>query len=227
MVINPRRDIDIFLQLAQETNLTSVAVVVTHIHADFLSGARELAHATGATLYLSDEGDENWKYRGLEGFKARLLKDGDEWTIGNIRVRAVHTPGHTPEHITFLLYDGKEATDPIIAITGDFIFVGDLGRSDLLEEAAGIKGTAEPGARKLYQSLVRFSEQPDHRQNWPGHCAGSAGGRAWVAGAACAVASGATGGGRRGGRAQSPTTTRGSSSRLCWQPSPTRRPTSP
>jgi hydroxyacylglutathione hydrolase len=178
MVIDPRRDIDVYLKLAQETKLTIVAVGETHIHADFLSGARELAHSTGATLYLSDEGDENWKYRGLEGFKVRLLKDGDEWLIGNIRVRAVHTPGHTPEHITFLLYDGKEATDPMIAITGDFIFVGDLGRSDLLEEAAGIQGTAEPSARKLYQSLVRFIQQPDYLQIWPGHGAGSACGKA-------------------------------------------------
>jgi Zn-dependent hydrolases, including glyoxylases len=103
MVIDPRRDIDVYLRLAEQTKLRIVAVGETHIHADFLSGARELAHATGATLYLSDEGDENWKYRGLDGFKVRLLKDGDEWLIGNIRVRAVHTPGHTPEHITFLI----------------------------------------------------------------------------------------------------------------------------
>ncbi|MCS6918421.1 MAG: MBL fold metallo-hydrolase, partial [Fimbriimonadales bacterium] len=178
MVIDPRRDIDIYLQLAQQTKLNIVAVGETHIHADFLSGARELAHATGATLYLSDEGDENWKYKGLEGFKVRLLKDGDEWLIGNVRVRAVHTPGHTPEHITFLIYDGKEEPDPIIAITGDFMFVGDLGRSDLLEEAAGIAGTAEPGARRLYQSLVKFIEQPDYLQIWPGHGAGSACGKA-------------------------------------------------
>ncbi|CUU34926.1 MAG: MBL fold metallo-hydrolase [Armatimonadetes bacterium] len=178
MVIDPRRDIDVYLNLAQQTRLKIVAVGETHIHADFLSGARELAHATGATLYLSDEGDENWKYRGLEGFSVKLLKDGDEWHIGNIRVRAVHTPGHTPEHITFLLYDSSDLSDPVIAITGDFIFVGDLGRSDLLEEAAGIQGTAEPGARALYKSLVRFLEQPDYLQIWPGHGAGSACGKA-------------------------------------------------
>jgi hydroxyacylglutathione hydrolase len=177
MVIDPRRDIDVYLELAQETNQNIVAIGETHIHADFLSGARELAHATGATLYLSDEGDENWKYRGLDSFKVRLLKAGDEWLIGNVRVHALHTPGHTPEHITFLLYNGKEVTDPLIAITGDFIFVGDLGRSDLLEEAAGIRDTAEHGARKLYQSLVRFIELPDYLQIWPGHGAGSACGR--------------------------------------------------
>lgn len=178
MVIDPRRDIDVYLQLAQEHKLKIVAVGETHIHADFLSGARELAHATGATLYLSDEGDENWKYKGLEGFNYRLIKDGDEWFVGNIRVRAVHTPGHTPEHITFLLFDGKEETDPIIAITGDFMFVNDLGRSDLLEEAAGIMGTAEPGARRLYHTLVKFLENPDYLQIWPGHGAGSACGKA-------------------------------------------------
>jgi hydroxyacylglutathione hydrolase len=208
MVIDPRRDIDVYLQLAQETKLNIVAVGETHIHADFLSGARELAHATGATLYLSDEGDENWKYRGLEGFEARLLKDGDEWLIGNIRVRAVHTPGHTPEHITFLIYDGKDAPDPMIAITGDFIFVGDLGRSDLLEEAAGIQGTAEPGARSSTRASCASSSSPTTCKSGLGTAQVR---RVARRSARCLPPRSATRNGTLGGRAPSPPTTRSSS----------------
>ncbi|MFQ3610706.1 MAG: MBL fold metallo-hydrolase [Fimbriimonadales bacterium] len=179
MVIDPRRDIDVYLQEAQKHDLRIVAVGETHIHADYLSGARELAHATGATLYLSDEGGEEWSYRGLDGFTVRRVKDGDEWTLGNVRIRAIHTPGHTPEHISFLVYDGLEAQEPLLAITGDFVFVGDLGRPDLLEKAVGQTGTAERGARQQYQSLnQKFLALPDYLQIWPGHGAGSACGKA-------------------------------------------------
>ncbi|MEN3000975.1 MAG: rhodanese-like domain-containing protein [Armatimonadota bacterium] len=179
MVIDPRRDIDVYLEEAQRHGLRIVAVGETHIHADYLSGARELARATGATLYLSDEGDEDWKYRGLEGFSVRWLKHGDEWFIGNLKVRAIHTPGHTPEHITFLLYEHREAKDPFIALTGDFVFVGDVGRPDLLELAVGQRGTAEKGARQQFRSLAeRLLTLPDYLQIWPGHGAGSACGKA-------------------------------------------------
>lgn len=159
--------------------LLITAIAETHIHADYLSGARELARATGATLYLSDEGDENWKYKGLEGFPHILLKDGDEFRVGNIRVRAVHTPGHTPEHLSFLVADGAVTDEPLLFLTGDFVFVGDVGRPDLLEEAAGIRGTAEPGARRMFKSLKeKFLTLPDHVQVWPGHGTGSACGKA-------------------------------------------------
>ncbi len=179
MVIDPRRDIDVYLEEAQKHGLRIVAVSETHIHADYLSGARELAHATGATLYLSDEGDENWKYKGLEGFSVRWLKHGDEWLIGNLKVKAIHTPGHTPEHLTFLIFESADATEPMIALTGDFLFVGDVGRPDLLEEAVGLKGTAEVGARLQFKSLTeRLAELPDYLQIWPGHGAGSACGKA-------------------------------------------------
>lgn len=179
MVIDPRRDIDVYLEEAQRHGLRIVAVGETHIHADYLSGARELAHATGATLYLSDEGDENWKYSGLEGFSVRWLKHGDEWRIGNVKVQVVHTPGHTPEHITFLLFEHANASEPLIALTGDFVFVGDVGRPDLLEQAVGLKGTAEAGARLQFRSLAeRFLALPDYLQIWPGHGAGSACGKA-------------------------------------------------
>ncbi len=179
MVIDARRDIDVYLSEAEQRGMQIVAVGETHIHADYLSGARELAYATGATLYLSDEGGDEWRYRGLDGFRTRLLKHNDSWMIGNLRVQAIHTPGHTPEHITYLLYESKEAVEPVLAITGDFMFVGDLGRPDLLEEAVGEKGSAELGALRQFQSLSeRFLSFPDYLQIWPGHGAGSACGKA-------------------------------------------------
>ncbi|RIH89424.1 MBL fold metallo-hydrolase [Calidithermus roseus] len=179
VVVDPRRDIDVYLAEAERNKLRIVAVTETHIHADYLSGARELAKVTGAKLYLSDEGDENWKYRGLEGFDYQLLKDGDEFRVGNVRIKALHTPGHTPEHLSFLVADGAVTEEPLLFLTGDFVFVGDVGRPDLLEEAAGLLGTAEPGARRMFKSLKeKFLTLPDHVQVWPGHGAGSACGKA-------------------------------------------------
>ena len=179
LVVDPRRDVDVYLEEAQQQGLTITKITETHIHADYLSGARELAKLTGAKLYLTDEGDENWKYSGLDGFEVELLKDGDVIKLGNISVEAVHTPGHTPEHLSFLVTDGAAATGPMMILTGDFVFVGDLGRPDLLEEAAGIMDTARPGAQRLYQSLKeKFLTLPDHIQVWPGHGAGSACGKA-------------------------------------------------
>jgi hydroxyacylglutathione hydrolase len=93
-------------------------------------------------------------------------------------VEARHTPGHTPEHVCFLVTDTPAAAGPWGILTGDFVFVGDVGRPDLLEKAAGIKGTMEAGAHTLFRSLQRFRALPDHRQVWPGHGAGSACGKA-------------------------------------------------
>jgi len=178
IVIDPRRDIQVYLDEARKNGMQIVAVSETHIHADYLSGARELAKATGARLYLTDEGDENWKYSGLEGFDYQLVRDGDQIKLGNITLTVVHTPGHTPEHISFLVQDGAAATEPGFILTGDFVFVGDIGRPDLLEEAAGILGTAEPGARRMFKSLQeKFLTLPDYVQVWPGHGAGSACGK--------------------------------------------------
>lgn len=175
IVVDPSRDIQAYLDLAAKNGMTIESVTETHIHADFLSGARELAEATGATLYLSDEGDENWKY----GFGDVKLHDGDEIKVGNLVLKAVHTPGHTPEHLSFLLTDGATTDEPGFFLTGDFVFVGDLGRPDLLEEAAGIKDTREVGAKQMFESLRKvFMQLPDYIQVWPGHGAGSACGRA-------------------------------------------------
>ncbi|HMQ55982.1 MAG TPA: MBL fold metallo-hydrolase, partial [Anaerolineae bacterium] len=178
LVVDPGRDIAPYLQTAQDNGMQIVAVTETHIHADFLSGARELAEQTKAKLYLSDEGDENWKYQFLDGYDHELVYDGSVFKVGNIKLEVLHTPGHTPEHISFLVTDTAGANQPIGIFTGDFVFVGDIGRPDLLEEAAGIKGTAEPGARRMFESLRRFRALPDFVQVWPAHGAGSACGKA-------------------------------------------------
>ncbi|HEX6598537.1 MAG TPA: rhodanese-like domain-containing protein [Gemmatimonadaceae bacterium] len=178
VVIDPNRDIAQYLAAAEAQELRITHVSETHIHADFVSGARELARRTGALLLLSDEGDADWKYAYAAEDGARLLKDGDHFMVGNIRLDVLHTPGHTPEHISFLVTDTTAGAGPWGILTGDFVFVGDVGRPDLLEKAAGVKGTMEAGAHALFRSLEKFRALPDHLQVWPGHGAGSACGKA-------------------------------------------------
>jgi hydroxyacylglutathione hydrolase len=175
IVIDANRDVDQYIEAAAQEGLRITHVTETHIHADYVSGSRELAHKSGGTLYLSDEGDADWKYAFAN--EGRLLRDGDRLQVGNIRVDVLHTPGHTPEHLSFLITDGAAADQPIAAVTGDFVFVGDVGRPDLLERAANIKGTMEVGARTLWKSLQKFSTREDWLQIWPGHGAGSACGK--------------------------------------------------
>jgi hydroxyacylglutathione hydrolase len=178
IVVDPNRDVDMYLRVAEANNMRIVGAAETHIHADYVSGSRELAERVGAKLYLSDEGDENWKYQFADQYDSVLLKDGDTFGVGNIKFEVVHTPGHTPEHISFLLTDGAKTDNPVGIFTGDFVFVGDIGRPDLLEEAAGLVGTADAGARQMYTSLQRFAALPDYLQVWPAHGAGSACGKA-------------------------------------------------
>jgi len=182
IVVDPERDVDRYVDLAASEGLRIVAVAETHIHADFLSGARELAAAIpGLRVYLSDEGDEAWKYAwpAADGVNVTWLRDGTTFQVGKIEFRAVHTPGHTPEHVSFVVTDfGGGATEPMGVLSGDFVFVGDLGRPDLLESAAGIAGAMEPAARRLFASTRRFLELPDFLQVWPAHGAGSACGKA-------------------------------------------------
>ena len=186
LLIDPERDIDQYLDLAEDEGVEITAVTETHIHADFLSGAREFAERFDTTLYLSDEGDENWKYEWAQNpktdggeYDVTWLHDGDTFHVGNIELTALHTPGHTPEHLSFLVQDTGGGADSAMGIvTGDFVFVGDLGRPDLLESAAQVEGAMEPSARSLYQSVQRFVDLPEHLQVWPAHGAGSACGKA-------------------------------------------------
>jgi hydroxyacylglutathione hydrolase len=178
LVVDPNRHLEPYLRAAEAEGLRITHVTETHIHADFVSGARELAHRAGARLLLSDEGGDEWRYRYAAEAGAELLRDGRTFCVGRLAIRVMHTPGHTPEHLTFLVTDGASATEPMGAITGDFVFVGDVGRPDLLERAARIAGTMEAGARQLFQSLRRLAPLPDYLQIWPGHGAGSACGTA-------------------------------------------------
>lgn len=185
VVIDPLRDVDQYLELAEANGLRIVATAETHIHADFVSGSRELAEQINAKVYVSDEGDADWKYQWLDqrigggSYDHQLLKDGDTFSIGNIELRVIHTPGHTPEHIVFLITDhGSGADAPIAMATGDFVFVGDLGRPDLLETAAGQAGAMAPSAQRLFTSIRRLDGIPDFVQVWPAHGAGSACGKA-------------------------------------------------
>ncbi len=185
LVIDPERDVDRYIQLARSHGLRITAVAETHIHADFLSGARELAEGVGAKVYVSAEGGDDWRSAWLHdkpgggSYAHHELRDGDQFRIGGIRVTAIHTPGHTPEHMVFMITDeGAGADAPIGMATGDFVFVGDLGRPDLLESAAGQAGAMEPSARRLFQSVRRLNDVPEFVQVWPGHGAGSACGKA-------------------------------------------------
>jgi hydroxyacylglutathione hydrolase len=185
IVIDPERDIDRYLALAAAHKLRITAVTETHIHADFLSGTRQLAEATGAKVYLSGAGGPDWQYQWLNqksdggSYNAQLVKDGDVIKVGNIELKVLHTPGHTPEHICFQLTDrGGGAADPMGLVSGDFVFVGDVGRPDLLETAAGVRGAATDSASSLFNSVRAFRALPDYLQVWPGHGAGSACGKA-------------------------------------------------
>src|SRR5690606_13526761 len=171
---DPKRDVDTYLDIAEKNNLKITHIAETHIHADYLSGTLELAALTGAQCYLSDEGGEDWQYE----FPHIGLKDGDQIPLGNLVFHVIHTPGHTPESISLLLVDAPATKEPVMLFTGDFVFVGDIGRPDLLENAAGLIGTKEAGARQMFRSLQHFLTLPDYIQVWPAHGAGSACGKA-------------------------------------------------
>lgn len=177
LVVDPNRNIEQYLQVASAEGLRIAHVTETHIHADFVSGARELAHSAKARLYLSDAGGADWKYQYAADSQAIPLRDGSCLRIGEIDLRCLHVPGHTPEHLVFLVTDTETAPEPMGAFTGDFIFVGDVGRPDLLERSVRAHGTMVEGARQLYRSLQRFRPLPDFLQIWPGHGAGSACGK--------------------------------------------------
>lgn len=178
LIVDANRDVSQYIGAARSAGLRITHVTETHIHADYLSGSRDLAALTGATLLLSAEGGQDWQYKFAREAGATFLQDGDTFAVGNVRIETMHTPGHTPEHLTFLVADTLQSTQQIGALTGDFIFVSDVGRPDLLEKVAGSEGSMRAGAKLLFESLRRFTERcPDWLQLWPGHGAGSACGK--------------------------------------------------
>jgi hydroxyacylglutathione hydrolase len=177
IVVDPNSDVAQYTRAAGSDRVRIAHVTETHIHADFVSGAHPLAKAAGATLHLSGEGSKEWGYTNAALERAEVLRDGSHIDVGQIRLRAIHTPGHTPEHLSFFVSDLARGQDPVGALTGDFVFVGEVGRPDLLERAAGAKGSTESSARDLFRSLGKLRSEPDHLQIWPGHGAGSACGK--------------------------------------------------
>ncbi|MGI8890949.1 MAG: rhodanese-like domain-containing protein [Chthoniobacterales bacterium] len=181
IIFDPERDIDRYREIAEHEDLKITAVAETHIHADFVSGAREFAESDPEIrLYLSGEGGSDWQSEWAKDLPhVTLLQNGDVFRVGKIEFKALHTPGHTPEHMAFLVTDvGGGANEPMAMLSGDFLFVGDAGRPDLLEQAAGKKGAQEEGAKELYQSLRTLVGLPDYLQVLPAHGAGSSCGKA-------------------------------------------------
>jgi glyoxylase-like metal-dependent hydrolase (beta-lactamase superfamily II) len=156
-VVDPQGEVRHYIDSAENNAMVITTVIETHIHADHRSSARELASATGATLYLGPGASV--------GYPHMVLDDGDVVEIGNRRIRAIHTPGHTSEHICLL-------GDDWYLLTGDTLFVGDVGRVDLLEDSSS-DTTVESRADELYRSLRKILELPDWIEVYPGHYAGS------------------------------------------------------
>ena len=164
-VIDPRRDVDAYVEWADLHNVRITAILETHVHADFVSGGRELALRTDAPVYTSRLGEQDFPHEPLD--------DGDEVRVGRLRLRAFWTPGHTPEHMSFLLLEAEDATDPVALFSGDFIFVGDVGRPDLLGEEQ-----RDALSNQLYESVAeRMAPFRDDLVIYPGHTAGSACGK--------------------------------------------------
>ncbi|HEX6569330.1 MAG TPA: rhodanese-like domain-containing protein [Acidimicrobiales bacterium] len=166
IAVDPRRDTDEILAAARDAGLTIELVVETHFHADFLSGHLELAAATGADIAIGSAGSTE--------FPSRALVDGDVIDLGGVQVEVLHTPGHTPESVSLVVRPAAGA-DPVAVLTGDALFIGDVGRPDLLS-SVGV--TADELGADLYRSVHRLLDLPDAALVLPAHGAGSACGKA-------------------------------------------------
>lgn len=177
IIIDPRRVLDEYADIADSEGFTITLATETHIHADFASGLRDAGRRFNATLLVSGEGSEDWQYSGMpEG--TEYLKNGHVIRVGSVELEVIHTPGHTPESISFVLTDrGAGSEEPMGMFTGDFLFVGDIGRPDLLEATANREGATKEGAIAMFRSLKKLDTYPDFMQIWPGHGAGSACGK--------------------------------------------------
>ena len=161
VVVDPLDDLEPYLQASRETGMRIVYVIDTHVHADHVSGGRRLADAVGAPYLVHESvgGPENSR-----------LRDAQEITVGNVTLRVLHAPGHTPEHICLLVTDRTRGPEPWFVLTGHTLMVGDMGRTELAT-------SAENGARALFDSATRLSQLPDFVEVCPGAFAGSVCGR--------------------------------------------------
>ena len=163
VVVDPLEDqVDFYVSEAQRLGLNVVYVIDTHLHADHISGARSLAEKTGAKYVLHSSAETNYDYLSVE--------DGDELFAGNTKLTFLHTPGHTPEHISIVVSDKRRADEPWFVLTGHTLMVGDAGRTELAV-------SVEEGAKDLYQSIQKITQLEDHIELFPGAFSGSVCGR--------------------------------------------------
>jgi hydroxyacylglutathione hydrolase len=160
--IDPVSDIETYAALAEATGMRIKYVIDTHVHADHVSGGRDLARLVGAEYLLHESVAWNGEKR---------IAEGDSVELGNVALRVLHTPGHTPEHVSLLVIDRTRSQDPWAALTGHTLMVGDMGRTELAT-------TAAEGAESLWLSAKRLRGLLDHVEVWPGAFSGSVCGRA-------------------------------------------------
>jgi glyoxylase-like metal-dependent hydrolase (beta-lactamase superfamily II) len=161
-VVDPLGDVASYLRMAEETGMRIRYVIDTHLHADHVSAGRQLAKAAGAEYVLFADANVN--------FRLYKVRDGDVLELGNVTVKVLHTPGHTPEHISLVVIDHTRSEEPWFVLTGHTLMVGDLGRTELAT-------SAEEGARNLFASVQRLKALPDHLEVLPGAYSGSVCGR--------------------------------------------------
>jgi hydroxyacylglutathione hydrolase len=166
-VVDPRRDVGVYLEKAAKLGATIRHVLLTHFHADFLAGHLELRERCGATIHLGA--------RGKAEYPVQPMKDGGALEFGDVRLAFLETPGHTPESMCIVVYDlAKDRKAPVAVLTGDTLFIGDVGRPDLMV-ASGMK--APDLAGMMYDSLQKILALPDETIVYPGHGAGSSCGK--------------------------------------------------
>jgi hydroxyacylglutathione hydrolase len=161
-VVDPLGDIGAYVQAAEATGMRIRYVIDTHLHADHVSSGRTLAAATGGEYVLFAGADAAFPFRGV--------RDGEMLELGNVAIEILHTPGHTPEHISLLVTDRTRSNEPWLIFTGHTLMVGDLGRTELASKA-------EDGAHALFRSAQKFKALPDYLEVLPGAYSGSLCGR--------------------------------------------------
>lgn len=160
---DPIDDVELYLRTAEESGVQIEYVIDTHLHADHFSDGRKLAEHTNAQYVLHEGARTQYPFR--------EVKDGEVLELGNVSIQVLHTPGHTPEHISLLVTDRTRATEPWFLLTGHTVMVGDVGRTELASEP-------EVGARALFETIQRLKQLPDYLEVLPGAYAGSVCGRA-------------------------------------------------
>ena len=161
-VVDPLGDIAPYLHAAEETGMQILYVIDTHLHADHISAGRTLADAAGAEYVLFEKVSVTFPFRSV--------RDGDVLELGNVTIKVLHTPGHTPEHISLIVTDHTRSNEPWFVLTGHTLMVGDLGRTELATNA-------EEGARALFTSVQKLKSLPDYLEVLPGAYSGSVCGR--------------------------------------------------